>query len=99
MPDDHRDPRPAAVAPAGGFRMPGAAVRTLPLRRPPLTVGVYFITAVCGMLDAASFLGLGLIFVETMTGNILLLSFSLGVRGTHSRFAAVFPGGTIVPYL
>ena len=51
------------------------------------------------MLDAASFLGLGLIFVETMTGNILLLSFSLGVRGSHGRFASIFPGGTIVPYL
>ena len=69
------------------------------VHRPPLTVGVYCITAVCGMLDAASFLGLGLIFVETMTGNILLLSFSLGVRGTHGRFASIFPGGTIVPYL
>jgi uncharacterized membrane protein YoaK (UPF0700 family) len=58
---------------------------------------VYFITAVCGMLDTASFLGLGLIFVETMTGNLLLLAFSLGVRGTHGRFASAFPGGTIVP--
>jgi uncharacterized membrane protein YoaK (UPF0700 family) len=66
-------------------------------RWPPLTVGVYFITAVCGMLDTASFLGLGLIFVETMTGNILLLAFSLGVRGTGGRFASAFPGGTIVP--
>ncbi len=65
--------------------------------KPPLTVGVYFITAVCGMLDTASFLGLGLIFVETMTGNILLLAFSVGVHGTHGRFASAFPGGTIVP--
>jgi uncharacterized membrane protein YoaK (UPF0700 family) len=86
----------AAVKQAG---MSSPAVRTRPIWRPPLTVGVYGITAVCGMLDAASFLGLGLIFVETMTGNILLLAFSLGVRGTHGRFAAVFPGGTVVPYL
>lgn len=79
--------------------MSSPAVRTRPIWRPPLTVGVYGITAVCGMLDAASFLGLGLIFVETMTGNILLLAFSLGVRDTHGRFAEVFPGGTVLPYL
>ena len=34
-----------------------------------------------------------------MTGNILLRCFSLGVRGSHGRFASAFPGGTIVPYL
>jgi hypothetical protein len=51
------------------------------------------------MLDTASFLGLGLIFVETMTGNILLLAFSLGVRGTGNQFSSFFPGGTIVPYI
>jgi uncharacterized membrane protein YoaK (UPF0700 family) len=79
--------------------MPSPAVTTRPAWRPPLALGVYGITAVCGLLDAASFLGLGLIFVETMTGNILLLAFSLGVRGTHGRFAIAFPGGTVVPYL
>jgi uncharacterized membrane protein YoaK (UPF0700 family) len=60
-------------------------------------VGVFGITVVCGILDAASFLGLGFIFVETMTGNILLLAFSVGVHGT--RFASIFPGGTVLPYL
>jgi uncharacterized membrane protein YoaK (UPF0700 family) len=99
MLDDPRDPGAETTGPAKGLDIPGQAVRIVSIRRPPLAVGVYCITAVCGMLDAASFLGLGLIFVETMTGNILLLSFSLGVRGTHGRFAAIFPGGTIVPYL
>ena len=51
------------------------------------------------MLDAASFLGLGLIFVETIIGNILLLCFSLGVRGSHGRFRVGLPGGTSCPYL
>jgi uncharacterized membrane protein YoaK (UPF0700 family) len=64
-----------------------------------LTVGVFGITVVCGILDAASFLGLGLIFVETMTGNILLLAFSLGLHGTHGQFASAFPGGTVLPDL
>jgi len=64
-----------------------------------LTVGVDAITAICGLLDAASFLGLRLVFVETMTGNILLLAFSLGTHGTHGRFASAFPGGTVGPYV
>ena len=99
MPDDPGDPGTGAGAPADATGIPGPAVRRQRTRQPPLAAGVYCITAVCGLLDAASFLGLGLIFVETMTGNILLLSFSLGVRGTHGRFASIFPGGTIVPYL
>jgi uncharacterized membrane protein YoaK (UPF0700 family) len=82
-----------------GGGMSSTAVRTQSTGLPPLTVGVYGITVVCGLLDAASFLGLGLIFVETMTGNILLLAFSLGVRGTFGRFATDFPGGTVLPYL
>src|SRR5262249_47186260 len=53
--------------------MSSPVVRTRSIWPPPLTVGVFGITVVCGMLDAASFLGLGLIFVETMTGNIILL--------------------------
>ena len=80
-----------------GMSSPMARIRST--RRPPLVVGVYAITVVCGMLDAASFLGLGLIFVETMTGNILLLAFSLGTHGTHGRFASVFPGGSVLPYI
>lgn len=99
MSNEPTDPRPESAPTPTGSRSPGSPVRPQRIRRPPLTVGVYFITAVCGMLDAASFLGLGLIFVETMTGNILLLCFSLGVRGSHGRFASAFPGGTIVPYL
>ena len=79
--------------------MSGPMARIRSIRRPPLVVGVYAITVVCGMLDAASFLGLGLIFVETMTGNILLLAFSLGTNGTHGRFASVFPGGSVLPYI
>jgi len=83
----------------GHGEMSSPAVRIRSIWPPPLTVGVFGITVVCGMLDAASFLGLGLIFVETMTGNILLLSFSLGLHGSHSQLASIFPTHTVLPYL
>ena len=73
-----------------------AALRLLPL--PPLTVGVYAISAICGMLDAATFLKLGHAFVETMTGNILLLAFTVGVRATGQP-APALPDTDVLPYL
>ncbi len=36
------------------------------------------LTAVTGLVDAASFLGLGQIFTANMTGNVVLLGFALG---------------------
>ncbi len=45
---------------------------------PPLAVGIYLITAVCGMIDAACFLGLGHVFAEVLTGNLALLCFAVG---------------------
>lgn len=36
------------------------------------------ITAICGMVDAACFLALGGVFAEIMTGNLLLMAFSIG---------------------
>ncbi len=75
---------------------PVTSVRSI--RRPPLTVGVYAISAVCGLLDAATFLGLGLVFVEMMTGNITFLVFSLGTRGIP-QFRSAFSGHAVLPYL
>jgi uncharacterized membrane protein YoaK (UPF0700 family) len=43
-----------------------------------ITPGVYLLTATCGMVDAACFLALGGVFAEIMTGNLLLLAFSIG---------------------
>jgi uncharacterized membrane protein YoaK (UPF0700 family) len=48
--------------------------------RPPHLYGIYLITCICGIVDAASFLGLGHTFVELMTGNLVFLSFELGLR-------------------
>jgi uncharacterized membrane protein YoaK (UPF0700 family) len=76
----------------------GRALRGRSIPLPPMMVGVYAITAVCGMLDAASFLGLGQVFVEIMTGNLVFLAFSLGTAGPH-QLASAFPGGIVLPYL
>jgi len=75
----------------------GPSARIRSIRRPPLTIGVYAISAICGMLDAASFLGLGHIFVETMTGNILFFAFSLGTRD-FPQFAPDI-SAVVLPYL
>ena len=39
---------------------------------------VLTITAVCGLVDAVCFLALGGVFAELMTGNLLLIAFSIG---------------------
>ena len=75
------------------------AARIRPIALPPFTVGVYAISAVCGLLDAASFLKLGLVFVEIMTGNIVLLAFSVGTRGTHELASAIPTGWPYVAAL
>ncbi|MEV5413133.1 YoaK family protein [Thermopolyspora sp. NPDC052614] len=47
-------------------------------RRPsPLTVALVLLTAVTGVVEAVSFLGLGLVFTAIMTGNTLFLGFVL----------------------
>jgi uncharacterized membrane protein YoaK (UPF0700 family) len=62
----------------------------LALRRPPLIVGIYAITCICGMLDAACFLGLGNVFAEIMTGNLVYLAFAVGTIGAGNHLH-VFP--------
>jgi uncharacterized membrane protein YoaK (UPF0700 family) len=43
-----------------------------------MVIGLLALTVATGLVDAASFLGLGRIFTANMTGNIVLLGFSLG---------------------
>ena len=67
-----------------------------------VTTGLYMITAVCGLVDAACFLALGGVFAEMMTGNLLLLSLSLGagmVLGDSLRYGtaiAAFVAGALL---
>src|SRR5437763_8050031 len=98
MPNEPIDPGHGSVpGPARSPGMSSPVTRIRSIRRPPLTAGVYTISAICGMLDAATFLGLGLVFVETMTGNILLLAFSVGTRGVP-QFRSLFAGDALLPY-
>jgi uncharacterized membrane protein YoaK (UPF0700 family) len=41
------------------------------------------------MLDAACYLGLGQVFAEIMTGNLVYLVFSIGTLGTHGNNPAI----------
>ena len=47
------------------------------LRRPPART-LLALTFVTGLVDAASYLGLGHVFTANMTGNVLLLGFAIG---------------------
>ena len=76
--------------------VPGAARGWL-FPRLPLAAGVGAVTAICGMLDAATFLGLGHVFAETMNGNIVFLAFAAGAHGAPGR-ASVLPGN-LLPYV
>lgn len=43
-----------------------------------ITPGLYLLTAACGVIDATTFLALGEVFAEIMTGNLMFLAFSIG---------------------
>lgn len=93
------DPAPAAVPRPNspGTGMADLAAKLWLFPRPPLMAGAGTITAICGMLDAATFLGLGHVFAETMNGNIVFLAFTVGTRG-------IFPfrsllAGTVLSYV
>ena len=67
----------AQPAPATGARAPVAVDLNAPLPRALLAL-----TFSTGLIDAASFLGLGRVFSANMTGNVVLLGFGIaGARG------------------
>ncbi|MHB8430478.1 MAG: YoaK family protein [Acidimicrobiales bacterium] len=59
------------------------------IQLPPLVVGIYVITSICGMLDAVCYLGLGQVFAEIMTGNLVYLVFAIGTLGSRAATPAV----------
>jgi uncharacterized membrane protein YoaK (UPF0700 family) len=75
VPDNNEQPHALGRGKNSGV----ARVRAVPL--PGIIFGVYAVTATAGLLDAASFLGLGHVFVETMTGNVIFLAFTVGSNG------------------
>ncbi len=56
-----------------------------------VTTGLYIITATCGIVDAVCFLALGGVFAEMMTGNLLLMSLSIGTGGAMGDTARYLP--------
>ncbi len=66
-------------------------------RAPEYKFGVFALSAICGLVDAACFLALGGVFAELMTGNLLLIAFALAhgnLFGAHA-LACLF---AIVPF-
>ena len=64
------------------------------LRFRNVTTGLCLISAICGLVDAVCFLGLGHVFAEMMTGNLLLLALSIGkgelLEGSAQYLPAIF---------
>src|SRR4029077_2702716 len=61
---------------------------------PPLLLTL---TVVTGLVDAASFLRLGHVFVANMTGNVVFLGFAIaGAKGLSIRASAVALGASLV---
>ena len=55
----------------------------------PLTLSLLALTFTTGLIDAASYLGLGHVFTANMTGNVVLLGFGIaGAAGDEHGFAA-----------
>ena len=56
---------------------PGSDATPVTSLRHPLTRSLLLLTATTGLVDAASYLGLGHVFAANMTGNIVLLGFGI----------------------
>lgn len=67
----------------------------------PLPIALLAMTLVTGLIDAASFLGLGHIFTANMTGNVVLLAFAmagapgLSIARSLTSLAAFLAGATL----
>jgi uncharacterized membrane protein YoaK (UPF0700 family) len=60
---------------------PAADAPTVASLRHPLTRALLLLTLTTGLVDAASYLGLGHVFAANMTGNIVLLGFGIAGAG------------------
>ncbi|MEV4558232.1 YoaK family protein [Kitasatospora sp. NPDC049285] len=82
----------------------GAVDRPKPLPGPqvhdrhPLALALFALTAVSGLIDAVSYLGLGHVFTANMTGNVVVIGFALAgapgfsVLGSVTSLAAFLLG-------
>jgi uncharacterized membrane protein YoaK (UPF0700 family) len=68
-------PPPPSDAPPSHPERPTGSLRH------PLTLALLALTFTAGMVDAASYLGLGRVFTANMTGNLILLGFGIAHSG------------------
>ncbi len=71
----------SASAAAGGRESESLGQRATRSIRHPLARTLLFLTFTTGLVDAASYLGLGRVFTANMTGNIVFLGFGIAGRG------------------
>jgi uncharacterized membrane protein YoaK (UPF0700 family) len=76
---------------AAGTVWPGRDARDGPL--PPLLL---LLTVVTGLVDAASYLKLGHVFVANMTGNVVFLGFAIAGAGGLSIWASLVALGSFL---
>ena len=50
-----------------------------------LRLGLYLVSAICGIIDVTCIKALGGVFAEMMTGNLLLMAVDVGSGGTFER--------------
>ncbi|MFZ0090832.1 MAG: YoaK family protein [Solirubrobacteraceae bacterium] len=67
--------------PATGLTDPPSPALTVRSLRHPLTRALILLTLTTGLVDAASYLGLGRVFAANMTGNVVLLGFGIAGAG------------------
>src|SRR5260370_15104879 len=65
--------------------------------RHPLTRTLLVLTFTTGLVDAASYLGLGHVFTANMTGNIVLLGFGIAGSGGFAIAAPLLSPAAVPP--
>ncbi|MEV6205548.1 YoaK family protein [Kitasatospora sp. NPDC051914] len=67
----------------------------------PLVLALFALTAVSGLIDAISYLGLGHVFTANMTGNVVVIGFALvgtdgfSITGSLTSLAAFLAGSVL----
>ncbi|MFF0294820.1 YoaK family protein [Kitasatospora sp. NPDC004614] len=80
-----------------GPQVPGPQVHD----RHPLALALFALTAVSGLIDAVSYLGLGHVFTANMTGNVVVIAFALAgapgfsVAGSLTSLGAFLAGAVL----
>ena len=64
-------------SPTAGAAAPAPVAAAAASLRHPLTLSLLALTFTTGLIDAASYLGLGHVFTANMTGNVVLLGFGI----------------------